>query len=531
MRYGYGQKQHGIGKAVKGTVLAAAAFAAVPFMAVPAFAGATGQMGVSVNTLGFDQTAYKTFTVTENGQTIPVRAYENIVYVTKPVDTDYQSMNIYIPEAYFAGGAVNGYTAETAPVYFRNTVSAYMPGKALSLTSEDTGNAGGGMPAMASADGTPLPMMGAAGSSDTDNMKKVLAQGYVLACPGARGRTNTSADGTVYTGKAPAGLVDLKAAVRYLRHNDAAMPGNADKIISDGTSAGGAMSALLGATGNNAAYAPFLTALGAADERDDIYISLDYCPIINVDHADAAYEWQYAGLTSVNGMFSGRKAMTYEQLQLSEELRSSFPAYLNSLNLKAEDGTPLTLSADGTSGSFKEYIKSLIIQSAQTALNSGTDLSSAKYLTIRNGQVTDVDFAGYNAATERQKAPVAFDALDLSAGENGLFGTAGKNAQHFTEFGLLHNTKEGATMADSYYIRLMNPMSFLGQSGNTLAPYFRIRYGTADSNTSQAIEAAFAAKLRACGANVDIAFPWGVGHSGDYDFDTLFPWIDAICKG
>ena len=47
----------------------------------------------------------------------------------------------------------------------------------------------------------------------------------------------------------------------------------------------------------------------------------------------------------------------------------------------------------------------------------------------------------------------------------------------------------------------------------------------------QAIEAAFAAKLRACGANVDIAFPWGVGHSGDYDFDTLFPWIDAICKG
>ena len=59
----------------------------------------------------------------------------------------------------------------------------------------------------------------------------------------------------VYTGRAPRGLLDLKAAVRYLRLFDKEMPGDAERIITDGTSAGGAMSSLLGAAGNRPAYA------------------------------------------------------------------------------------------------------------------------------------------------------------------------------------------------------------------------------------------------------------------------------------
>lgn len=66
---------------------------------------------------------------------------------------------------------------------------------------------------------------------------------------GARGRTLRDAAGT-FIGKAPVAIVDLKAAVRYLRFNDDRMPGDAKKIISNGTSAGGALSALLGASGN-----------------------------------------------------------------------------------------------------------------------------------------------------------------------------------------------------------------------------------------------------------------------------------------
>ena len=76
-----------------------------------------------------------------------------------------------------------------------------------------------------------------------DAMQTALAKGYIVASPGVRGRT--SADG-----KAPVAIIDLKAAVRYPKHNDANMAGDAGKIISNGTGAGGALSILLGASGN-----------------------------------------------------------------------------------------------------------------------------------------------------------------------------------------------------------------------------------------------------------------------------------------
>ena len=43
-------------------------------------------------------------------KTIKGRCYTNLVYVSKPVDKKYETMNIYIPEAYFHNKKVNGYT-------------------------------------------------------------------------------------------------------------------------------------------------------------------------------------------------------------------------------------------------------------------------------------------------------------------------------------------------------------------------------------------------------------------------------------
>ena len=82
------------------------------------------------------------------------------------------------------------------------------------------------------------------------NADLALAAGYVVVSPGCRGRDNKAADGTWY-GKAPAAIVDLKAAVRYIRHNQGVIPGNVNRIFSTGVSAGGALSALLGSSGNS----------------------------------------------------------------------------------------------------------------------------------------------------------------------------------------------------------------------------------------------------------------------------------------
>jgi hypothetical protein len=129
------------------------------------------------------------------------------------------------------------------------------------------------------------------------------------------------------------------------------------------------------------------------------------------------------------------------------------------------------------------------------------------------------------------KSTPAFDAVDLSAAENDEFGTATVKAQHFTQFGQQNNTASNASLADSNIVKMMNPMDYIGTQGVTTSKYWRIRYGSVDSNTSVALETILATKLQNNGYNVDFAVPWGIGHAGDYDLTDIFAWMDNISQG
>lgn len=490
-----------------------------------AFAAQQSTSSTGTYSLNFDSKNYTSKTITVDGKTVQFRAFENIVYVTNPVDTKYECMNIYIPEEYFKGKSDGSYTADTAPIFFPNSVGGYLPGAPGSISDGSSVTSNSGSQSLAAGAGAP--------DGGAKAASVALSKGYVVAMPGARGRTTQDSDGK-YTGKAPAAIVDLKAAVRYLRFNDKSIPGDAEKIISNGTSAGGALSALLGTSGNNSDYDPYLKAIGAANTRDDIFASSDYCPITNLDNADMAYEWQFNGINNYNTLnFATMKTttgtMTANQISLSDNLKKAFPTYLNSLNLKSFNGTPLSLDANGN-GTFKEYVKSYVIASAQKALDNGTDLSSYDWITIYENKVTDIDFEKYNQYVGRMKVTPAFDNVDLSTGENGLFGTATTDAQHFTTFSQNNNTASNATMADQSIIKMMNAMNYIGASNTTTAKYFRIRYGSIDNNTSTAIPLILATKLQNNGKNVNFAIPWGVAHSGDYDLTDLFAWTDKICS-
>jgi hypothetical protein len=365
-----------------------------------------------------------------------------------------------------------------------------------------------------------------------------LSKGYIVASAGARGRTTKDAQG-IYTGKAPTDIVDLKAAIRYLKFNDAKMLGNANKIISNGTSAGGAMSTLLGATGNNADYEPYLKALGAAKATDDIYAVSAYCPITNLDNADAAYEWQFTGVNTfkrnmmppmdnTSKKVDGGNVLSAEQIAVSDKLKVLFPEYINSLKLKNAQGEIVTLDANGN-GSFKILVKSYVIASAQKALDAGTNLTALTWLTIKDKKVVDLDFDAYIRYMERMKTPPAFDALDLSAGENQLFGTAQIDKQHFTAFSAKNSTVN-ASLVDAKTVKMMNPMQYIGKANTKTAKYWRIRHGSKDKDTGLAIPVVLATYLANKGYVVDFALPWDKPHSGDYDLDELFTWIDSICK-
>lgn len=415
------------------------------------------------------------------------RAWEGIDYCAHPAEP-IQKLNLYAPECYFEGGSLNGYTAQNAPIFCPNTVGGYMPGPAAEPVLRE--------------DGKPNTVLAA------------LMHGYVVACAGIRGRSTS-------TGKAPALIVDMKAAIRYLRHNRALIPGDTEKIITNGTSAGGALSALTGASGSNPAYQPYMEVIGAADERDDIFAASCYCPIINLENADPAYEWQFEAERFYRG-WHGEGVMDDHQAALAQALKPLFPPYLNSLALTDETGAPLALNADGT-GSFADRVRVYVIQSAQRALDENkSGISDLPYLTVENGRVTGLDWPAYLRAITRMKTPPAFDALDLTSPENDVFGGC-----HFTAFALEHSQKNGH-MADEQPVRLINPMEQLDSPG--LAKHWRIRHGSFDRDTSLAIPVILAESLRMRGCDVDFHLPWGVPHSGDYDLPDLFAWIDHIVK-
>jgi hypothetical protein len=456
--------------------------------------GATGEPS-----LVFDAKQFTVKTLTLGSQTIAFRAYEGIVYVSNPVDTQYQRMNFYVPVEYYEDKTIGAYAAETAPIFFPNTVGGYMPGDP----------------------GSPVPDR----SNLPNAIAPALAKGYIVAAPGARGRTLKDERG-FYTGKAPACIVDLKAAVRYLRHNDAIMPGNAEKIVSNGTSAGGALSSLLGATGNSADYEPYLKAIGAANERDDIFAASCYCPITNLENADTAYEWLFNGINAYNA-WGDKGTMNAGQIKISDRLKALFPAYLNGLGLKKTDGTALSLDASGE-GTFKDYVKSFVIAAAQKAVNGGKDLSGLTWITIRDGIVTDIDLGKFIVYATRMKPAPAFDSLDLRSPETGLFGTATNDNRHFTQFGMNNGTDH--SLADATIVKMMNPMNYIGAGGTATARYWRIRHGAIDRDTSLAIPVILATKLQNTGCNVDFAMPWDQGHGGDYDLKELFAWMDRVCR-
>ena len=476
--------------------------------------------------LAFDAKNYESMSTTVDNKEIKYRAFEYIPYVANPIDIDQQYMNIYVPEEYFNNGTVNGYNTQTAPIFMPNAVGGYMPSQAMTPKVEN---------------GKP------------NSVLYALSRGYVVASPATRGRTNKASDGN-FIGKAPAVIVDLQAATAYLHANDSTMPGNANRIITNGTSAGGAVSLLQGAAGNNSDFQPYLQALGAATAATNVYAVSAYAPITNLDAADMAYEWSYKGITSFNKVTMGQGELpqanvggntappqrTMQRVNLNADdvaysnlLSEHFPEYVNNLQLRDAMGRVLKLDKNGN-GTFKNYVKAFIIDAANKAQAKGTDLSKHTYL-VRDGKtgaIKDINWEAYNQFVSRSKAPGAFDSRSNDSGENNLFGTSTTDNNHFTITAALHDTtpNQDVYVENAKIVTMMNPMNYLGSPAATNARYYRIRYGTADSNTSVAIPLIVGARAQNLGYNVDMATPFGVDHSGDYDLDELFNWMDNIVK-
>jgi len=518
-------------------------------------------VGAYDGALAFDKTKYTTISVTIDGVQTPVRWYKEVCYVGKPIlmaatqtgmfgtstlanpQCGYQSMNVFVPEATAA--------SQDAAIYFAVNNGGWMASYIKASIAD-----------------------GATFNSSTSNVGAAIKAGYVYIDIATRGRGIVAADGS-YPGKAPAAIVDAKAAVRYLRLNDAAMPGNANRIVVNGTSGGGGLSAALGASGNSADYLPYLAAVGAAGVtsagasivRDDVLAINAYCPITDLGNADLHYEWLYNILNTRQTVGSQPNPAG------SATLMTRFVAYQATLGLKNASGVPLTATT------MLETVKQEVIRSAETYLASGGKIPALgevmtysagmgaaaatrtyvnDWIAVDNGakKVTSLDMEKYLKFVATQatlKTTPAFDQTGLAitgaAGESNMFGAATQIYSNFTEYSWDNNDVAGdgigyqdtglswsqytalPATAVSAQVKLINPMAYIG-TGSATAPYWYVRHGTRDRDTSLTVSLNLSRALAADAKVQDLNYrlAWDQPHAGNYDVPEAMAWIAQTLK-
>jgi hypothetical protein len=311
------------------------------------------------------------------------------VYVKSPAAEDYETLGVYVPGAYLsvtqhgdgsntatikADGKVGTYTAATAPIVFPVNTPGYAAQKPPT-------------------------------SYSYSDVEAYVKAGFVYVFPGLRGQDSET---STYTGNAPWGVTDLKAAVRYIRYNADVVPGDKERMVVFGMSGGGAQSSVMGASGDSALYTPYLESIGAAmkdstgtEISDAVAGVMAWCPITNLDYANAAYEWNMGQFASTGteisdavagvmawcpitnldyanaayewnmGQFAstGTRAPGTWTAAYSADLASAFAAYQNKLAVKDASGRTLALekSADGSflAGSYYDHLMAVV----ETSLN------------------------------------------------------------------------------------------------------------------------------------------------------------------
>lgn len=517
--------------------------------------------------------------------------WERVVYCSNPEVPAEQCMNIYVPERFLnekgeLTGNIdeNGFDAGTVPVIFENGLAGYH--EAEPFTLEDFRSAG----------------------------KDFLNAGFVYVSCGCRGRSSENID-KKRCGKSPLSLVDLKAGIRFLKHLAGVIPGDMTKIVSVGISAGGAMSTLLGSTGNSKDYEAELQKAGAImEESDDVFAAQCYCPIIDLDHADLAYEWMFRGETHYKGMpfvgFGEGDLIPYAAA-LSKRMADAYPEYFNSLGLTDPVSGEAVTIGKGLEGNGYEYLMKKLEQAAAKYLKklaAGEELSGAKIRaeygeeqtergaerekkmqSERSSNVTPDDYIAGNYERlfedhfsgeskwvpgldksgwlskngeqvritgmkdmqktyhRRLKLCPAFDDLDLIQAENQEFGTPQCDVMHFDPYlaPIMESLKADFPGESAKYLNAykevpgdeelakrrfrINPMNYIGKPENTLAPYYRIRVGSQDSDTSLMITLTLALKLmQTKKTDVDYEIVWDEPHGrADYPGEVT-AWVKKI---
>ena len=531
----------------------------------------------------------RSLTVSVDGTPVAVTWYVDN-YVARPNRAEDQLVNIYIPE--------NATVDSPIMLYVNNggwTSNSY-PTNTLTDGRDYNGQ--------------------------TDKAGVALKEGYVIVSYGGRSRANEPVDGK-YLGHSPSIMTDTKAVVRYLRFNKKALPaGDTEKIIVTGTSGGGALSTVVAASGNSPDYYPSLYEIGAAGitlQADGTYVSapgygdnvfgvIAYCPITDLGHACAAYEWLYGNTRKAmyaDGTMSYPYADAATILETSDALAAMYGPYVDGLGLKDDAGQAIT------AGNLRDYIAALMREEigksieefgveqmtkdveqeirrrgfggpmggrggqggqrgsggfqpgqqrgpgGQPAVQQATEhrVNNGWLVFNADGSFTyDLDkHLSYLARYTTLKVAPAFSNTGLygnAQSEDTLFGSESDPYSPFNAYAWEHDsqanqvgrddtglsweaflqTEDGRRLA--LQVKMASAIDYLIEGKSDTAPFWYVRHGMDDRDTSFAVEATLfaAVKNSAKVSDANVGFAWLRPHSGDYDVPEAYAWLKGILK-
>ncbi len=413
--------------------------------------------------------------------------------------------------------------------------------------------------------------------SNTDAVGRALAEGYVIVGYGARSRNNGASEDGTYNGHSPATMSDTKAVIRYLRYNADLLPaGDPEKIVVTGTSGGGALSVVIAASGDSEDYFPSLFESGAAGIvknsdgsysstiSDAVWATIAYCPITDLGHACAAYEWTWAdarnALIADGVEVAGRGGMqnyatTYgmgaeKMAAATELLTANYIEYIDSLGLES-------VNSKNLKATIIKLMETEIAESIEEfgAEQMKADLKGADWLVINDDGTFKYDYEKHVYWVGTQsifKAPSAFSNVGMTAwkgnmNEDNLFGTTADEYSPFNEYSWNNDDTTNAVGADdtdmswdefmateegeylALQAKMTNGIAYLldGEGESKSAAHWYVRYGMADRDSSFAVEAVLNAAMEADKTieNKSFEFAWLKPHSGNYDVNEAYAWL------
>ncbi len=402
-------------------------------------------------------------------------------------------------------------------------------------------------------------------STQNDRVALALAHDMIVVSYGARCRGSVDAEGNRI--HAPQMVVDTKAAIRYVKYNieQGLIPGDADKVIISGHSGGGALTAIIAATGNSPDFDEYL--VNAAPASDDVLATMSSAPITDLAYADFAYEWTFGDYRTELPDFLSYKEKGCD-LELSAALAAKYVPYVESMfGLTEEEYTAKI--AEIFAASVQHEID-LAEEFQFSDIRPETD--ERGFFTLdENGDVASFDLDAYtkwlvNNASQgaypgnEMKGVIAFNGEKVDGGymrnENNLWGAADQVASVAYEE-LWEKANLEAMGIDAYeswdafwaaegemvakQMKSVSVMPYLTGSDDAwylegvetsdesdVAPYWFIRHGMGDADTSYATVASLIMAVEEKAEHVNAYFGWERSHNGGGNtyYAEFFQWME-----